>query len=224
MRMPRAGSSRKRKTPGYVRELAEVCRDAWLGGLLTGFNGNVSCRLGHSPARPERICITCSGVSKARLGMGDFCLVDLETMAATPFGKDRPSIETGMHAALYRAFPWCKAIVHSHPQQLTALGLLVAEKDFLALELFEALYWRKLLAIAPALPPGSPNLAEAAVNAAMTVAMDTSSAGPQAGDWRAAIWLSGHGLCCLATSPSAALAMSEQYEHLAGVQLLGLAR
>lgn len=224
MKMPGAGSAQKRKIHDHVRELAEICRDAWLGGLLTGFNGNVSCRLGDAPGKAGRICITCSGVNKARLGRGDFCLVDLETMATTPLGRGKASIETGMHAALYRAFPWCKAIVHSHPQKLTALGLLVEEKDFLKLELFEAGYWRKLLAIAPALPPGSPDLAEAAVKAAQTVARDTSKAGPQAGAWRAAVWLSGHGLCCLATSPSEALAMSEQYEHLAGVQLLGLAR
>ena len=27
-----------------VRELAEVCREAWHGGMLAGCNGNASCR------------------------------------------------------------------------------------------------------------------------------------------------------------------------------------
>ena len=55
-----------------VRELAEVCREAWHGGMLAGCNGNASCRW-QSP-EGERIVITRSGAAKGRLTLRDLCL------------------------------------------------------------------------------------------------------------------------------------------------------
>ena len=66
-----------------VRELAEVCREAWHGGMLAGCNGNASCRW-QSP-EGERIVITRSGAAKGRLTLQDLCVLDARS-GATLYG------------------------------------------------------------------------------------------------------------------------------------------
>ena len=136
-----------------------VCRDAWKQGLLSGCNGNASQRLGDTT--PNLICITRSGASKGRLTAADCCLMDVNTGAAVLGGP--ASTESGMHLAIYRARPDCSAILHTHPRRLLALSLRLAgrQEDFLRLPLFEADVWRAKLGFAPALPPGTAELAEA---------------------------------------------------------------
>ena len=112
-----------------------------------------------------------------------------------------------MHLALYRARLDAAAIVHAHPGRLLALSLRTEEKDFLRLPLFEAEKLRAGLAFVPALPPGSEELARAAAHAA---------ARPEV----RAVWMQGHGLICLGGTLTQALALAEELEHLAAVQLL----
>lgn len=102
-----------------VRELAEVCREAWHGGMLAGCNGNASCRW-QSP-EGERIVITRSGAAKGRLTLRDLCVLDARS-GATLYGG--PSSSEGlMHLEVYAARPRCGAILHTHPRQLLALAL-----------------------------------------------------------------------------------------------------
>lgn len=185
-------------------EMAAVCRDAWRQGLLSGCNGNASLRLAEAPGR---ICITRSGAAKGRLTAADCCVVALDDGRALRGGP--ASTETGMHLAVYRTVPDCRAILHTHPRRLLALSLRLADdmENFLRLPLFEAEVWRARLAFAPALPPGSRELAEAVAEAA-------------AG--RPAVWMAGHGLCAVGKSLAEALCLTEELEHLAHVQLLRL--
>lgn len=131
-----------------VRELAEVCREAWHGGMLAGCNGNASCRW-QSP-EGERIVITRSG--------------------ATLYGG--PSSSEGlMHLEVYAARPRCGAILHTHPRQLLALALKLEcqpdwQERFLKLPVFESGVWRARLGYAPAFEPGTRELAEAVGQAA----------------------------------------------------------
>lgn len=74
-----------------VRELAEVCREAWHGGMLAGCNGNASCRW-LSP-EGERIVITRSGAAKGRLTLRDLCVLDARS-GATLYGG--PSSSEGL--------------------------------------------------------------------------------------------------------------------------------
>ena len=102
-----------------VRELAEVCREAWHGGMLAGCNGNASCRW-QSP-EGERIVITRSGAAKGRLTLRDLCVLDARS-GATLYGG--PSSSEGlMHLEVYAARPQCGAILHTHPRRLLALAL-----------------------------------------------------------------------------------------------------
>ena len=182
-----------------------VCRDAWQQGLLSGCNGNASQRLGEHAA--NLICITRSGASKGRLTTADCCLMDVNTGAAVLGGP--ASTESGMHLAIFRSRPDCTAILHTHPRRLLALSLRLAgrQEDFLRLPLFEAEVWRAKLGFAPALPPGTAELAQAVAQAART---------------SPAVWMAGHGLCSTGASLAEALCLAEELEHLAAIQLLSI--
>ena len=186
-----------------VEEFRAVCRDAWKQGLLSGCNGNASRRLdAHTPGL---VCITRSGAAKGRLTAADCCLMDIATGAVVSGGP--ASTESGMHLAIYRTRPDCNAILHTHPRRLLALSLRLAgrQEDFLRLPLFEAEVWRAKLGFAPALPPGTTELADA-------VALAASS--------KDAVWMAGHGLCCLGRTLAEALCLAEELEHLAALQIL----
>lgn len=192
-----------------LEAMRRVCRDAWRQGMLSGCNGNVSCRL---PApREGQLCVTRSGAAKGRLTPADCCLVDAhsgETLAGGP-----TSSELGVHLALYRALPRCRAVLHSHPRHLLALSLALPNQgDLLRLPLFEADIWRARLGFASALPPGGEALARAVADAARRVGAEKPEG--------AAVWMAGHGLCCWGPTLTDALAISEELEHLAAVQLL----
>lgn len=188
-----------------LEEFRAVCRDAWARGLLSGCNGNASRRLA-GEAR-GLACVTRSGASKGRLTAEDCCLLRLADGQAVLGGP--VSSESGMHLAVYRARPDCQAILHTHPPRLLALSLRLGQRheDFLRLPLFEADVWRAKLGFAPALPPGAEALAEAVAQAAGN---------------NDAVWMAGHGLCCLGQTLAEALSLTEELEHLAAVQLLSL--
>ena len=186
-----------------VEEFRAVCRDAWKQGLLSGCNGNASRRLdAHTPGL---VCITRSGAAKGRLTAADCCLMDIATSAVVSGGP--ASTESGMHLAIYRTRPDCNAILHTHPRRLLALSLRLAgrQEDFLRLPLFEAEVWRAKLGFAPALSPGTTELADA-------VALAASG--------KDAVWMAGHGLCCLGRTLAEALCLAEELEHLAALQIL----
>lgn len=191
--------------PHAVEDLRSVCRDAWRQGLLSGCNGNASLRL---PApRSEAVCLTRSGAAKGRLTAEDCCLVNLADGATLCGGP--ASTESGMHLAVYRALPDCAAILHTHPRRLLALSLRLGGKmeNFLNLPLFEADVWRARLGFAPALPPGTAELARAVAQAART---------------SPAVWMAGHGLCSTGANLAEALCLTEELEHLAAIQLLSM--
>ena len=186
-----------------AEDFRAVCRDAWKQGLLSGCNGNASQRF--CEHAPNLICITRSGASKGRLTADDCCLMDVNTGAAVLGGP--ASTESGMHLAIYRTRPDCAAILHTHPRRLLALSLRLAgrQEDFLRLPFFEAEVWRAKLGFAPALPPGTTDLAEAVALAAKD---------------KDAVWMAGHGLCCLGRNLGDALCLAEELEHLAALQIL----
>lgn len=192
----------------YVEEMRGVCRDAWTQGLLSGCNGNASRRL---PAPHQDVaCLTCTGAAKGRLAPQNCCLVEIES--ATPLYGGPASTESGMHLAIYRAKPQCGAILHTHPRRLLALSLRLEKEhsgleDFLRLPLFEADVWRARLGFAPALPPGTTELADAVARASLD---------------HPAVWMAGHGLCSTGATLAEALCLTEELEHLAAIQLLSM--
>ncbi|GFM34639.1 tRNA (N6-threonylcarbamoyladenosine(37)-N6)-methyltransferase TrmO [Desulfovibrio subterraneus] len=176
--------------------LRDVCRRAWQRRLLSGFNGNVSMRLG------ENCLITCTGSAKGNLKPGDLALMNIVTGEVLAGGK--PSSEAGMHLEIYRNQPQAQAVVHTHPPKLLALGVRVPVQDMLRLPIFESDLIRAKFTSIRDNEPGTQALARDAGVAALQ---------------HEGIYLERHGLACWGPDPAWALALSEEIEHLAGVHL-----
>lgn len=85
--------------------------------------GNISLR---SSSSPDLVRITASGRSKGELTEHDIVEVDLGTGRPT-HSAARPSAETAIHLALYRAHPDCGAVVHAHMPHATVLAATAAD-------------------------------------------------------------------------------------------------
>lgn len=178
-----------------AREIIRIAALAWQKGMLNGFNGNVSVR------NNGRMLITGTGSAKGFLTPEDLAEVDLDS--GDPLGGARPSSEAGMHLAIYRAQPEAKAVVHTHPPHLLALSL--AGKDLSGLSLFEAGAMAGLMTPVPAHSPGSFELARAVSAAARE---------------HRAVFMHNHGLTCWGPDLVSCLAVSEELESLARIQLM----
>lgn len=193
-----------------IRELTETGKAAWQKGLMTGFSGNMSLRIGQ-----ENILLTASGVSKGSLVPEDF--VVLKKSGEVEAGVAAPSSEAGLHRAIYDNFNECLSIVHTHPSRMQALELLLAEQQntleraFSHMKIFEAAVWGDRIAIAERAHPGSAETANAAIKALNAILPGSLPCG---------VWLPAHGLCALGKNANDALAFTEELEHLAGIRLL----
>ncbi|MDO5016286.1 MAG: class II aldolase/adducin family protein [Eubacteriales bacterium] len=83
--------------------------------LLVRSWGNLSARLDN-----EHFKITPSGRSYRKLKESDMVMVDL---AGNYRGSILPSSEKGLHAAIYRAFPEARVIIHTHQNFASAFSL-----------------------------------------------------------------------------------------------------
>lgn len=90
--------------------LVEIGRAFNARGWAPATSGNYSARLDDG-----RIAITVSGAHKGRLIAGDIMLLDSGD-------SRRPSAETALHLAVYRAFPETRSVLHSHAAISVGLG------------------------------------------------------------------------------------------------------
>ncbi|MEA5017076.1 MAG: class II aldolase/adducin family protein [Candidatus Limiplasma sp.] len=79
------------------------------GGYTVETWGNISYR----DPETQRVYITPSGMDYATLAEEDVVVVDLQGNILE--GGRRPSIETGLHCAIYRARGEINAVIHTHP-------------------------------------------------------------------------------------------------------------
>ncbi|HZB48468.1 MAG TPA: methylthioribulose 1-phosphate dehydratase [Mycobacteriales bacterium] len=122
---------------GYA--LADLAGQLYARGWMEGTAGNVSIRL----TAGNRALITASGLSKGSLTSRDVVEVRVADGTAVAPGS-RPSAETSIHTALYRAFPDCGAVLHAHPPQATAVAALADRRgadavEFVAFEIIKGL-------------------------------------------------------------------------------------
>ncbi|WP_028571186.1 tRNA (N6-threonylcarbamoyladenosine(37)-N6)-methyltransferase TrmO [Desulfonatronum lacustre] len=179
---------------GLIREAGSR---AWQRGLMAGLNGNISLRQG------DAMIITVSGSAKGRLRPGDLALVNLASGTVT--GPGRPSTEATLHRAVYASQSKAQAVLHVHPPHLLALSLAKPQDDLLELPLFEADVWsRKMIRLAP-LQPGCEALAKQVGRAAMAYP---------------ALFMERHGLVCWGRDMDEALALAEELESLARIDVL----
>ena len=138
-------------------EVAAFMRRLYDRGLTSCSGGNVSARLG------DRVFVTPSGLDKGRLS-GD------EVAAIGPDGRPvaggpAPSMETGLHLAVYRSRPDASAIVHAHPPVATSFTASKRRIDCCLVGETRAIVGEPVTA--PYALMGSEELAEAVAEAAV---------------------------------------------------------
>lgn len=97
---------------GVGRQIGNIAKGLYARGWMPGTAGNISVRAG------QTAMITASGLSKGELTADDMVTVrvaDSQPLSPTP----RPSAETSIHTAIYRA-TGAEAVVHVHPPHATA--------------------------------------------------------------------------------------------------------
>jgi len=156
--------------------------------LVSGFAGNVSCRLG-----AEAILITPRGTDKGRLTTSDivYCRFD-----GTP--PQEASIEVGVHLATYRRCPEARAIIHAHPFSVLRLDQRGGLRGLVAAGVDQELLPR--IDVLPPMPAGSEQLASACASALMRAPLAV---------------LAGHGVIAIGRHLREALARVELVERLA---------
>lgn len=100
------------------KELAFTSIKAYKRGLVGGTGGNVSVRMSK-----DTMLITPSGVSLGDTTVDNVIKVNINTLEWEPIRHYKPSKETGMHAAIYKAITTVAAICHCHPPYATSYGV-----------------------------------------------------------------------------------------------------
>jgi methylthioribose-1-phosphate isomerase len=96
-------------------QIPEIARALYARGWMAGTAGNISVRAG------ETAVITGSGLSKGELTSHDLVTVHIADSQQVS-GTRRPSAETTIHTAVYRATS-AGAVVHVHPPHATAQSI-----------------------------------------------------------------------------------------------------
>ncbi|HOO89447.1 MAG TPA: class II aldolase/adducin family protein [Syntrophales bacterium] len=109
---------------GYTEYKDDVLRYAmWLSengyfGSLTGSGGNVSVRIEGERA----FAITPSGIPYTKLDTHDICILDFGMNQID--GTQKPSMESGMHHAVYECRSDVHAIVHTHQPKASIFSII----------------------------------------------------------------------------------------------------
>ena len=168
-------------------------------GLVLGTSGNISAKIPGT----DTFLIKPSGVYMGLLKLEKLVIVDLEGNKIR--GESNVSVETPMHAAIYRARKDVQAVVHTHAPTATAFGIARTEILPLQIELFILL--PRGVPIIPFKLPGSKALAEAV--------------GKKIAEYDAVI-LENHGIVTVGSTIEAACTLNEMVEEAAKIQFTAM--
>ena len=101
-------------------QLVSSAQELTRKGFLMATGGNISIH----PANSDVFVITPSNFDYMKMKPQDVCLLDLSLGQLE--GELKPSVEAGMHCAIYKARPDVHAIVHTHQVYASALTLIKA--------------------------------------------------------------------------------------------------
>ncbi len=180
-----------------ARKLALASKRLYDCSLVRGTSGNVSARIPGT----ETFLIKASGVHMGFLKPDELVLVDIEGNKIK--GKLSVSVETPMHAAIYKTRKDINAVMHTHAPTATAFG--IAGKEILPLQVETLLLFPDGVPIVPFEHSGSRALAEA-VQKKIT-------------NYNAVI-LENHGIVTVASTIEEACNLSEMVEEAAKVQYM----
>lgn len=98
--------------------IVSSCRNLSLRGFLAGIGGNMAFRVSE-----HEFLVTPSGTDYSEMQWEDICVLDLHTLRKVD-GRLSPSVESGLHATLFRGRPELKASIHTHQPIASAAALL----------------------------------------------------------------------------------------------------
>ncbi|MFI6040748.1 S-methyl-5-thioribose-1-phosphate isomerase [Nocardia sp. NPDC051321] len=107
------------------KAIADIARGLYRRGWMPGTAGNISVRTGTTAV------ITGSGLSKGELTEHDMVTVQVADSTPIAGSARKPSAETTIHTAAYRATA-AQAVVHIHPPYATALATRSGASDELS--------------------------------------------------------------------------------------------
>jgi L-fuculose-phosphate aldolase len=168
-------------------------------GLVRGTSGNISARIPGT----DTFLIKPSGVRMELLKPEKLVLVDLQGNKIG--GEPSVSLETPMHAAIYRARKDVQAVVHTHAPTATAFG--IAKTEILPLQIEMYMLLPRGVPVVPFELPGSKALAEAVQN--------------KIANYDALI-LENHGIVTVGSTIEAACNLNEMVEEGAKIQFLAV--
>lgn len=182
-------------------EIVRIVEELYEARLITPTGGNVSVRL---PDEEDGYLITPTRLHKGSLRPEDIVRVNAEGKPANH--RQRPSVETKMHLAIYKAYPDIEAVIHSHAPYATALGLIEGRVPPISVD---AVPFTEMQVVPFGLP-GDPDLIERVVAALQHAP---------------AVLLQNHGLLTvgwtLRQAANRALALEEVIQVLVTCRLLG---
>jgi L-ribulose-5-phosphate 4-epimerase len=98
--------------------IVETARQLTMKGYLMATGGNLSVRI----AGQSVLAITPSNYDYMKMLPEDICVLDFELKVLE--GNLKPSVESAMHAAIYRVRPDVNAVVHTHQVYASTLTLI----------------------------------------------------------------------------------------------------
>jgi L-ribulose-5-phosphate 4-epimerase len=129
------------------QQVVEKAQELTRKGYLIATGGNLSVRI---PGQ-EAMAITPSDYDYMKMTADDVCVLDFALTGLE--GGRKPSVESGMHAAIYQARPDVNAIVHTHQVYASTLALIDAPIPALFDE--QARFLGRKVAIIPYAPSGT---------------------------------------------------------------------
>ncbi len=177
--------------------IVKASRELYGNGLVKGTSGNISARIPGT----DTFLIKPSGARMKFLEPDELVLVDFQGNKIR--GELTVSLETPIHAAIYRARKDVHAVVHTHASTATAFGIAKTKIFPLQVEMFMLL--PNGVPVVPFEAPGSEALA-GAVQKKMA-------------NYDAVI-LENHGIVTVGSTIEAACSLNEMVEEAAKIQLL----
>ncbi len=178
-------------------QLVKAGRELHEKGLVRGNSGNISAKIPGT----DMFLVKPSGAPMKFLQPEELVLADLQGNKVR--GGLNVSLETPIHAAIYKARREVQAVVHTHAPTATAFG--IAKMEILPLQVEMFMLLPNGVPVIPFEPPGSKALAEA-VQKKIT-------------DYDALI-LENHGIVTVGSTIEGACTLNEMVEEAAKIQYL----
>lgn len=141
---------------GYKRQVVRYAQQAEREGLCRHRSGNFSVR----DKETGYIVITPTGMDRAEMLPEDVVVIDMQGRVAEALTGKKPTSESMMHIAVYKARPDVGAIVHTHSKNATAFAVMNKPIPAIVYELFLLGCKKGYIPVAPYGRPGTKELAQ----------------------------------------------------------------